>query len=100
MRGLDQKLGELFSYVDIEKRVPAKRLLRLVRTVVNEVLAALDGDFPKAYAAGGPERLIPHMLEAFLRSDRSWSSRRKQRGQAQTGQRRVHRRPSDDLGHA
>jgi hypothetical protein len=46
MRGSDQRTGELFSYVELEKRVPAKHPLRLVRSVVNEVLAALDGIFP------------------------------------------------------
>jgi len=50
MRGSDLRSGELFSYVDLEKRVPAKHLLRLVRGVVNDVLAALDGDFSRAYA--------------------------------------------------
>ena len=54
MRGADARSGELFSYVDLEKRVPAKHPLRLVRTVVNDVLAALDSDFAKAYAQGGP----------------------------------------------
>jgi hypothetical protein len=44
--------------------------------------------------------LIPHILETFLRADRAWCSLRKQMGQAPTGQRRVHRRPSDDLDHA
>ena len=39
MRGSDERTGELFSYVDLEKRVPAKHPLRLVRGVVNEVLA-------------------------------------------------------------
>jgi hypothetical protein len=42
MRGSDERTGELLSYVDLEKRVPAKHPLRLVRRVVNEVLAALD----------------------------------------------------------
>jgi len=40
MRGSDFRSGELFSYVDLEKRVPAKHPLRLVRGVVNDVLAA------------------------------------------------------------
>ena len=31
MRGSDERTGELFSYVDLEKRVPAKHPLRLVR---------------------------------------------------------------------
>jgi transposase len=78
MRGLDQRTGELFSYVDLEKRVPAEHPLRLVRSVVNEVLAALDGDFSRAYADSGrpsipPERLLRALLlQAFytIRSER------------------------------
>src|SRR3982075_145912 len=78
MRGSDERTGELFSYVDLEKRVPAKHPLRLVRGVVNEVLAALDRDFSKAYAASGrpsiaPERLLRALLlQAFytIRSER------------------------------
>ena len=67
MRGSDVRSGELFSYVDLEKRVPAKHPLRLVRVVVNEVLSRLDGDFSKAYAIGGrpsiaPERLLRALL--------------------------------------
>ena len=53
MRGSDERTGELFSYVDLEKRVPAKHPLRAVRGIVNDVLAGLDGDFSKAYADGG-----------------------------------------------
>src|SRR4029453_10388641 len=78
MRGSDERTGELFSYVDLEKRVPAKHPLRLVRAVVNEVLTALDGDFSKAYADSGrpsipPERLLRALLlQAFytIRSER------------------------------
>src|SRR4051794_41985996 len=67
MRGSDVRAGELFSYVDLEKRVPAKHPLRLVRVVVNEVLSRLDGDFSKAYAIGGrplisPERVLRGLL--------------------------------------
>ena len=78
MRGMDARSGELFSYVDLEKRVPAKHPLRLIRGVVNDVLAALDRDFSKAYADGGrpsipPERLLRALLlQAFytIRSER------------------------------
>ena len=78
MRGTDERAGELFSYVDLEKRVPAKHPLRLVRVVTNEVLAALDSDFSKAYADSGrpsipPERLLRALLlQAFytIRSER------------------------------
>ena len=78
MRGSDTRTGELFSYVDLEKRVPARHPLRLVRGIVNDVLAALDGDFAKAYARDGrpsipPERLLRALLlQAFytIRSER------------------------------
>ena len=78
MRGWDTQTGELFSYVDLEKRVPAKHPLRLVREVVNEVLAALDREFAKIYADSGrpsiaPERLLRALLlQAFytIRSER------------------------------
>ena len=78
MRGTDERTGELFSFVDLEKRVPAKHPLRLVRVVVNEVLAAIDSDFSKAYADSGrpsipPERLLrAQLLQLFysIRSER------------------------------
>jgi transposase len=68
----------LFSYVDLEDRVPAKHPLRLIREVVNEVLAALDADFSAMYAAFGrpsiaPERLLRgSLIQAFytIRSER------------------------------
>jgi transposase len=59
------------SYVDLEDRVPAKHPLRVIRCIVNDVLAALDGEFAKIYAESGrpsipPERLLrPLLLQAF-----------------------------------
>jgi hypothetical protein len=53
IRRTDARTGELFSDVDVEKRVPAKHPLRVVRGVVNGALAALDGDFPRAHADSG-----------------------------------------------
>ena len=53
MRGSDARSGELFSYVDLEERVPAKHPLRVIRRIVNDVLAALDAEFEALYAAGG-----------------------------------------------
>src|ERR1043165_1566047 len=78
MRGTDERSGELFSYVDIEERIPAAHPLRAIRTLVNEVLAGLDGEFAKLYAASGrpsiaPERLLRALLlQAFytIRSER------------------------------
>jgi hypothetical protein len=37
MRGMEARSGELFSYVDLKNRVPAKHPLRLGRGVVNDV---------------------------------------------------------------
>jgi transposase len=76
MRGSDEKSGSLFSYIDIEARVPAKHPLRAIRDLVNGTLAALDEDFDKAYAAVGrpsiaPERLIRASLLQLLYSIRS-----------------------------
>jgi transposase len=78
MRGSDQQSGDLFSYVDIEARVPARHPLRAIRTIVNEGLASLDAEFDKLYADTGrdsipPERLLrAALLQAFfsIRSER------------------------------
>ena len=78
MRGSDVRTGELFSYVDLEDRVPARHPLRVIRRIVNEVLAVLDAEFAQLYAATGrpsiaPERLLRALLlQAFytIRSER------------------------------
>jgi len=49
MRGSDRRSGSLFSYVDLEARVPADHPLRTIREIVNEVLVSLDGAFAKLY---------------------------------------------------
>jgi len=78
MRGSDHRSGDLFSYVDIEARVPSRHPLRAIRSIVNEGLASLDAEFDKLYAAIGrdsipPERLLrAALLQAFfsIRSER------------------------------
>ena len=71
MRGLDERTGRLFSYVDLEDRVPATHPLRVIRRIVNDVLAAHDGEFATIYADSGrpsipPERLLRALLlQAF-----------------------------------
>ena len=42
MRGSDLRSGELFSYIDLEERVPGKHPLRKIRQIVNETAAASD----------------------------------------------------------
>jgi transposase len=76
MRGTDGASGSLFSYVDLEARVPARHPLRKIRQVVNEALASLDAEFQALYTDFGrpsiaPERLIRASLIQILFSVRS-----------------------------
>ena len=76
MRGTDETSGSLFSYVDLEARIPARHPLRKIRQVVNEALASLDGEFDALYTDFGrpsipPERLIRASLIQILFSIRS-----------------------------
>jgi transposase len=83
MRGLDQRTGELFSYIDLEARVRADHPLRPIRAIVNEALAALESEFAPLYAGVGrpsipPEKLLRAMLlQAFhsVRSERQLMER-------------------------
>ena len=76
MRGTDEAAGSLFSYVNLEERIPARHPLRKVRRVVNDALASLDAEFEGLYAAHGrpsiaPERLVRASLLQILYSVRS-----------------------------
>lgn len=76
MRGTDEASGSLFSYVDLEARIPARHPLRKIRQVVNDALASLDGEFAALYTDFGrpsiaPERLIRASLVQILFSVRS-----------------------------
>ena len=83
MRGVDQRTGELFSYVDLEVRVRADHPLRPIRAIVNEALSALEQEFAPLYARIGrpsipPEMLLRAMLlQAFysIRSERQLMER-------------------------
>ncbi len=76
MRGTDGTSGSLFSFVDLEARIPSRHPLRKIRQVVNEALASLDADFEALYADFGrpsiaPERLVGASLIQILFSVRS-----------------------------
>mgnify|MGYP003112817734 CR=1 FL=1 len=76
MRGTDETSGSLFSYVDLEERIPARHPLRKIRQVVNDALASLDAEFEALYTDFGrpsipPERLIRASLLQILFSVRS-----------------------------
>jgi len=78
MRGEDCKSGSLFSYVDLEARVPRTHPLRIIRVIVNDVLSSLSSEFEALYSRTGrpsipPEKLLRALLlQAFysIRSER------------------------------
>jgi len=83
MRGTDERSGALFSYVDLEARVPNGHPLRAIREIVNAALADLGADFAALYAPLGrpsiaPEKLLrASLLQAFysIRSERQLMER-------------------------
>src|SRR5882672_8895937 len=83
MRGLDERSGSLFSYIDLDRRVPKDHPLRPIREIVNEALSELSGDFAALYAPLGrpsipPEKLLRALLlQAFytIRSERQLMER-------------------------
>jgi transposase len=80
MRGTDRRTGELFSYVDLEQRVPTEHPLRVIRSIANEALSA---DFSELYSGMGRPSISPEMLlramllQAFysIRSERQLMER-------------------------
>src|SRR5215831_13045647 len=83
MRGRDERSGSLFSYVDLETRVPKDHPLRAIREIVNRALSELSADFETMYAPLGrpsipPEKLLrASLLQAFytIRSERQLMER-------------------------
>ena len=76
MRGSDVTSGSLFSYVDLESRIPKGHPLRAVRDLVNECLTRMDASFEALYKEGGrpsipPERLLRASLLQMLYTIRS-----------------------------
>jgi transposase len=78
MRGSDERTGSLFSFVDLEERVPERHPLRKIRQIVNDALSSLDAEFARLYSCEGrpsiaPEKLLrASLLQAFfsVRSER------------------------------
>ena len=76
MRGNEKQQGALFSYVDLESRIPATHPLRSMRQLVDKALAGLNKDFDEMYARGGrpsiaPEKLLRALLVQVLYTVRS-----------------------------
>jgi transposase len=65
MRGSDRQQGAMFSYVSLEKRVPADHPLRAIREMTDEALKALSPRFSRMYSQIGRPSIPP---EQILRS--------------------------------
>jgi transposase len=84
MRGADDRSSHLFSYVDLEDRVPLGHPLRAMRDLVNSALVLLDAQFAALYKETGrpsiaPERLLRAILLQLLYSIRSGTPRHSRR---------------------
>ncbi len=62
MRGSDERSGELFSDVDLEKRVGADHPLRAIRSLTDAALWELSRDFAALYSGLGRPSIAPEML--------------------------------------
>ena len=62
MRGLDERSGVLFSFVDLEARVRRDHPLRSIRRITDTALEALSGDFTRLYSRIGRPSIAPEML--------------------------------------
>ena len=73
-------------------RLPKQGTVRITIVLPEPLKEELDHyatEHSRLYEPVETAALIPHMLEAFIRTDRGWRSRRKRTEQMQTGQRRA-----------
>ena len=73
-------------------RLPKQGTVRITIVLpepLKEELDAYAAEHSRLYEPIETAALIPYMLEAFIRTDRGWRSRRKRTKQAQSSQRRA-----------
>ena len=73
-------------------RLPKQGTVRITVVLPQPLKEELDryaAEHSRLYEPIETAALIPHMLEAFIRTDRGWRGRRKRTEQVQTGQRRA-----------
>jgi len=67
VRGEDAISGNLFSYIDLEKRVAADHPLRAIRGIANAAPPSLLHDFDALFSPIGRESIPPErLLRALL----------------------------------
>ena len=76
MQGQDTKRGAMFSYITLERRIPADHPLRGIRRLTDRALERISGDLDPLYAETGrssisPERLLRTLLLMVQYSVRS-----------------------------
>lgn len=76
MRGESDLQGGMFSYVDLESRIPKQHPIRKIRRIVDEALPALEEAFAQMYSDRGrpsipPEQLIRALLLQIFYTIRS-----------------------------
>lgn len=63
MRGIDNETQiEMYSYIPLETRIPAKHPLRKIREIVDSVLKEMDKEFNALYSHTGRPSVPPEML--------------------------------------
>lgn len=62
MRGHIDPQSSLFSYVDLESRIPKQHPIRKIRKIIDEALSELEPDFDAMYAEGGRPSIPPELL--------------------------------------
>jgi transposase len=76
MRGDDAQPASLFSYIQLEDRIPADHPLRVIRTLIDPMLVTLSPRFDTLYSPQGrrsiaPEKLLRALLLQVLYTIRS-----------------------------
>ena len=67
MRGDERLQDGMFSYVSLERRVPADHPLRAIRKLADEVLRSMSGEFDALYSDMGRRSIAPeYVLRALL----------------------------------
>jgi hypothetical protein len=62
MRGSEEKQIEVYSYIPLEDRIPAKRPIRPFKAMVNEILLDMGKDLNALYAESGRPSIAPEYL--------------------------------------
>lgn len=76
MRGIEPMHADMFSYVDIESRIPQDHIIRRMRVFVDAILKTMSPEFDTRYSHTGrpsipPERLLRALLIQVLYTVRS-----------------------------